>query len=160
MSQPRLVFVAVLATALGASRLAAADMSKGVLAAFKGELVVTKGDLPEGKTDKDSIAKIKAERLKEVTGEPKGDVTAWHFHYTAFLSKGGSSQLKLEFYTTDKAPKLAADNRLDGVDPKLTVLSGEITIDEDEGLSKGKAYLVKVVNDKDVVVASSPLLMK
>ncbi|HET7502139.1 MAG TPA: hypothetical protein VFK02_14075 [Kofleriaceae bacterium] len=135
-------------------------MSRNVIAAFKGDLVITKGELPEGKTDKDTIAKIKTERIKELTGEARDDVVYWHFHYTAFLSKPGSSLLKMEFYTADKDKKFVADNRLDGVDPKSTVLSGDISINEDEGLSKGKAYVIKLVNDKNVVVASTPLVMK
>ena len=144
--------------AVGWGGIASADMSRNVIAAFRGELVITKGELPEGKSEKDTIAKIKTERIKELTGEAKDDVVYWHFHYTAFLSKPGSSLLKMEFYTSDK--KFVADNRLDGVDPKSTVLSGDISINEDEGLSKGKAYTIKLVTDKDVVVASTSLVMK
>ena len=70
-------------------------MSRSVISAFKGQLVVSKGDLPEGKNDKDTISKIKGERLKEIKGEKNEDVTSWYFHYTAFLSKAGSSKLKL-----------------------------------------------------------------
>ena len=150
----------VIAAALGWGSVASAEVSKNVITAFKGDLVLTKGDLPEGKTEKDTIAKIKAERLKELTGEAKDDVVYWHFHYTAFLSKTGATQLKMEFYTNDKASKFVADNRLEGVDPKSMVLSGDISINEDEGLSKGKSYLIKLVTDKDVVVASAPLVMK
>jgi hypothetical protein len=148
-----------MAAAVGWGGAASAEVSRGVITAFKGELVITKGDLPEGKTDKDTIAKIKAERLKEISGEAKSTVTAWHFHYTAFLAKPGATQLRMEFHTNDKDKKFAADNRLEGVDPKITVLSGDISIDEDEGLSKGKAYIVKLVTDKNVVVASTPLVM-
>lgn len=148
----------VLASALGWGGVAAAEISNGVITAFKGELVVTKGDLPEGKNEKDTIAKIRAEKLKELTGEARDDVTFWHFHYTAFLSKTGSTTLKMEFYTPDK--KLAADTRLDGVDPKAGVQSGDISINEDEGLNKGRTYTVKLVNDKDTVVASTTLTMK
>ena len=151
---------ALVAFAVGWSGIASADLSTNVITAFKGELVITKGELPDGKTEKDTIAKIKTERLKELTGEAKGDVTAWHFHYTAFLAKTGATQLKMEFYTNDKDKKFVADNRLDGVDPKTPVLSGDISIDEDEGLSKGRPYLIKLVTDKDVVVASTPLMMK
>jgi len=161
MSSDRLMSAAVLvAAAIGWGGIASADMSRPVTAAFRGELVITKGDLPEGKNDKDTIARIKAERLKELTGEARDDVVYWHFHYTAFLSKGGASQLKMEFYTNDKDKKFVADNRLDGVDPKSLVLSGDISINEDEGLSKGRSYTIKLVNDKDVVVASTPLVMK
>ena len=161
MSAHRLMSAAVLvAAAVGWSGLASADMSRTVTSAFRGELVITKGELPEGKTDKDTIARIKTDRLKELTGEAREDVVYWHFHYTAFLTKAGSTLLKMEFYTNDKDKKFVADNRLDGVDPKTMVLSGDISINEDEGLSKGKSYIIKLVNDKDVVVASTPLVMK
>ena len=46
----------------------------------------------------------------------------------------------MEFYTNDKDKKFVADKRIDGVEPKTPVLSGEISIDEDEGLSKGRPY--------------------
>jgi len=161
MSSRRLLSAAiVVAGAIGCMGVASADVSKAVIAAFKGELVITKGDLPEGKTEKETIAKIKAERLKELTGDAKDDVVYWHFHYTAFLTKAGASQLKMEFYTNDKDKKFVADNHLEGVDPKSTVLSGDISINEDEGLSKGKSYVIKLVTDKDVVVSSGPLVMK
>ena len=161
MSSHRLLSIAiVVAGTVGCVGVASADVSKAVTAAFKGELVITKGDLPEGKTEKETIAKIKAERLKELTGDAKDDVVYWHFHYTAFLTKAGASQLKMEFYTNDKDKKFVADNRLEGVDPKSTVLSGDISISEDEGLSKGKPYIIKLVTEKDVVVSSSPLVMK
>jgi hypothetical protein len=157
----RLMSAAILvAAAVGWGGIASADMTRNVIAAFKGELVITKGELPEGKTEKDTIAKIKAERVKELIGDAHDNVTHWHFHYTAFLTKAGSTQLKMEFYIDDKGKKFVADNRLDGVDPKSTVLSGDISIDEDEGLTKGKAYIIKLVTDKDVVVASTPLVMK
>jgi hypothetical protein len=160
MSSHRLMSTAVLVAAAAWGGIAAADVSPAVIKAFRGDLVVTKGDLPEGKNEKDTIAKIKAERLKEITGDVRDDAVSWHFHYTAFLTKPGATQLKMEFYTTDKAKKFVADNRLDGVDPKSTVLSGDISISEDEGLTKGKAYLVKLVTDKNVQVASTSLVMK
>jgi hypothetical protein len=40
------------------------------------------------------------------------------------------------------------------------VLSGDISINEDEGLSKGKTYTIKLVTDKNAVVASTQLTMK
>ena len=90
--------------------------------------------MPEGKNDKETIAKIKAAKLSALDGEVRDEVAYWSFHYTAFLSKTGSSRLKLEFY---KGKQLAADKTLDGVDPKSSVLSGDISINEDEGLAKG-----------------------
>jgi hypothetical protein len=160
MSSRRWISTAVLVAAIGWGVVASADVSRNVIAAFKGELVITKGDLPEGKTDKETIAKIKGERLKELSGEAKSDITAWRFHYTAFLTRTGATRLKMEFYTNDKDKKFVADNRLDGVDPKTPVLSGDISIDENDGLSKGKPYIIKLVTEKDVVVASTPLVMQ
>ena len=155
----KLTFAAVLIAAFVAGpRTSEAEMTRNVISAFKGELIISKGDLPEGKNDKDTIAKIKSERLKELTGEAHEDVVSWHFHYTAFLTKTGSAQLTLEFYTPDK--KFVADNRLDGIDPKSSVLTGDISISEDEGLSKGKVYTLKLVQGKDTVVATTTLLMK
>jgi hypothetical protein len=157
----RWISTAVLVVAAaGWGSVASADVSRAVIAAFKGELVITKGELPEAKTDKETIAKIKGERIKELTGEARSEVMGWHFHYTAFLARTGATRLKMEFYTNDKDKKFVADKQLDGVDPKLAVLSGEISIDEDEGLSKGRPYQIKLVTDKDVVVASTPLVMK
>src|SRR3954453_16169399 len=128
MSSRRLMSAAVvIAAALSWSGAVSAEVARNVITAFKGDLVITKGELPEGKTEKDTIAKIKSERLKELTGEARGDVTYWHFHYTAFLSKPGSTQLKMEFWTADKDKKFVADNRLDGVDAKIPVLSGDIS---------------------------------
>ncbi len=149
--------VAAFALVLGASSAANAELSKTVTSAFKGQVVVTDGDLPSGKNDKDTIAKIKKSAKKEVTGAPKGDVTGWNFHYTAFLSKTGASKLKIEFL---KGKSLAADQQLDGVDPKSAILSGDISIDEDEGLAKGNTYTVQLVTGSGAVVSKTTLLMK
>lgn len=155
----RLMSATLLAAAATAalSGAAQADVSKPVIAAFKGQIVVTKGDLPAGKSDKDTVGKIKSERLKAVTGEKGEEVTHWEFHYTAFLTKVGATNLKMEFFRDGS--QLAADKQLDGIDPKSAVLSGDISIDEDEGLAKGKSYVVKLVTDKHVTVATTPLTM-
>ncbi len=140
------------------ARHAMADMSKPVIKAFKAQLIISKGELPEGKTDKDTIAKIKAEKLSSVEGEVNEDVAYWNFHYTAFLTKTGSSKLKMEFYRDGK--QFSADKQLGGIDPKSTVLSGDISINEDEGLARGKTYTIKLVTENDVTVSSTTLLMK
>ena len=153
-----LMSAAVLAVAIvSAAQPAYADMSRGVIAAFRGQLVVSKDELPEGKNDKDTIAKIKAVQVKDLTGTTNDEVTYWHFHYTAFLSKTGSTKLKLEFL---KDGKLAADQSLDGVDPKSSVLSGDISINEDEGLAKGKTYTVVLITEGNATVAKASVTMK
>lgn len=160
MSIRNLMSVAVLATAIvvGASaNVASADMSKAVIGAFRGKLIIAKGDLPEGKNDKDTISKIKAANLTTLEGEARDDVTYWHFSYGAFLSKTGASTLKMEFYN---GKQLSADKTLDGIDPKSGLLTGEISINEDEGLAKGKTYTIKLVTSSNAVVASTTLTMK
>ena len=157
MSSRRSMSAALVVAAVAWGGVADADMSRNVLAAFKGELVITKGDLPEGKTDKETIAKIKAERLKELSGEAKSDVTSWFFHYTAFLTRPGATELTMEFWN---GKKLAANKRINGIDPKITALSGDISIDEDEGLTKGTTYQVKLVTEKNAAVAQTQLVMK
>jgi hypothetical protein len=152
-----LMFTLLIAFVAGG--IASADISsRNVIATFKGQLVISKAELSEGKNEKDTIAKIKAEKLTELKGEVHNDVQQWNFYYTAFITKAGNSSLKMEFWRDGK--QYAADKRLDGIDPKSAVLTGSITIDEDEGLSKGKSYLIKLVGPGDSVVASTTLMMK
>lgn len=148
------VFAAVVVLAGG---VASADISKGVIAALRGQLIVTKGDLPEGKTEKETIGKIKAARLTELKGEPNGEVKMWTFNYAAFLNKTGASTLKLEFWRDGKS--YAADKNLSGVDPKSAVLTGEISIDEDENISPGHSYTLKLVAGS-TLLATTTLMMK
>ncbi len=159
MSSRRLMSAAALAVAVVAATSAPvfADFSKSVTGSFKGQIVISKDELPVGKNDKDTVAKIKKAQLKELTGAPTGeDVQGWNFHYTAFLSKAGAKTLKMEFLNGDK---LAADKQLDGIDPKSTVLSGDISINEDEGLAKGKTYSIRLMAGSSVV-AKTTLIMK
>jgi len=159
----RLMSAAILAMAIAApARIARADISSSnVISAFRGQLVISKDELPEGKNDRETIQKIKAVQLKELvgaaTGDGKEDVVSWHFHYTAFLTRTGAKSLKLEFMN---GKQLSADQRLSDVDPKNAVLSGDISIDEDQGLNKGRTYTVQLVTDNDQVVCSTQLTMK
>ncbi len=155
----RVMSAAVLAVAVvvATGHPASADMSKPVISAFRGQFVVTQDELPDGKNDKDTIAKIKKAQLKELTGTAQEDVTSWSFHYTAFLTKTGAKNLKMRFM---KGKQLSADKQLDGIDPKSTVLTGDININEDEGLAKGNTYTIELVNASDAVVAKTTLVMK
>lgn len=157
MQTHRVMSAAVLAAALMFGGTASADMSKKVIGAFRGQLVVSKAEIPEGKNDKETIAKIKAAKLAALTGEAQEDVQYWNFHYTAFLKKTGATKMKLEFYN---GKQLAADKTLDGIDPKSGVLIGDIAINEDEGLAKGKTYTIKLVTPNNATVASTTLIMK
>jgi hypothetical protein len=94
-----LMSAAVLAVAVvvATTQPVLADMSRPVISAFKGQLVISKNELPTGKNDKDTIAKIKKEQLKELSGQAGEDNMTWTFHYTAFLTKAGAKNLKMEF---------------------------------------------------------------
>lgn len=141
---------------LCAGGVANADLSRGVISNFRGQLVVSKDELPVSKNDKETISKIKAAQLKELPGTKNDDVVFWHFHYTAFLTKTGNAKLKLEFL---KDGKLSADQQLDGIDAKSAVLTGDISINEDEGLAAGKTYTVQLLGPGDSVVAKTTLTM-
>jgi len=144
------------AALLCAGGVANADLSRNVISNFRGQLVISKDELPEGKNDKETISKIKTAQLKELAGTKNDDVVFWHFHYTAFLTKTGNAKLKLEFI---KDGKLSADQQLDGIDTKSSVLSGDISINEDEGLAAGKTYTVQLLGPGDSVVAKTTLTM-
>lgn len=157
---------AAVAALLCVSAPASADLSRGVITAFRGQLIVSKDELPDGKggadgndakADKEAIAKIKGVHLKELTGTKNEDLTYWHFHYTAFLTKTGNSALKLEFL---KNGKLAANQSLNGIDTKSPVLSGDVSINEDEGIAKGNTYTVQLLTANNAVVAKTTLTMK
>lgn len=159
MSSRRMMSAAALAVAvLAATSVPAfADFSKSVTGSFRGQVVISKDELPTGKNDKDTVAKIKKAQLKEVTGKPNSeDVQGWTFHYTAFLSKTGAKALKMQFL---KGSQLSADQSLADIDPKSAVLSGDISINEDEGLAKGSTYTVQLVSGS-TVVAKTTLTMK
>ena len=100
--------------------------------------------------------------LTALKGEQNGnDVQEWFFNYTAFMKQGGATSLKLEFY--NEAGQYVADQTLTDVDPRMTVLEGDITINEDDGLAKGKKYTLKLtgtLKGKEVIFAKSgPVLM-
>jgi len=160
MTRTLLALPLALALVFGATAAPAqADMSKKVIAAFKGKIIVSNSPLESQGDDKATIAKIKKDTLTSVVGAPGGDdVYAWSFVYTAFLSKAsGTTTLTLEFYD---GTKYVADQKLTGVDPKMTVLEGDVGITEDDGLTKGKKYTVKLVKGENTVLASTTLEMK
>lgn len=140
---------------------AQADLSPKVIKALKGQLIVSDGPVEPGASDKDTVAAYKAARKKEIKGEPNADdVQMWSFHYTAFLKKKGFTSLTLQFLVDGK---LAGDRRLQGVDPSLTVLEGDISITEDDGPARGKKYTLKLVGEskgKDVLLATTTLTME
>lgn len=167
MSSTRRLFVlgslaGAIALGLGAAP-ASADLKPKVISALKGQLLVTVGPLEAVGNEKETVAHFKKIALTKLKGEANAnDVQEWFFNYTAFLSKPGATSLKLEFY--NEGGDYVADQTLTGVDPKMTVLEGDITINEDDGLAKGKKYTLKLTGQlkgKEFVFAKSgPILME
>lgn len=153
-----LVAAAVLGTG---ARAADADLSRKVIGAFKGKVLLSIGKLESQGDDKSTIAAFKKHNLTTLKGEQNtNDVQEWFFNYTAFMKQGGATSLKLEFYNEDG--QYVADQTLTDVDPKMTVLEGDITINEDDGLAKGKKYVIKLggtVKGKDIVFAQTAAVL-
>jgi hypothetical protein len=156
-----LMFPLAIALTLAVSaRPASADFSRKVIAAFKGKLLITNAPLEMQGDDKTTIAAFKKASLTEVKGQIGGDdVFTWNFVYTAFLKTTGATSLKLEFYD---GKNYSADKSLTGVDPKMTVLEGDIDITEDDNITKGKTYTIKLtgkLKGKEVVFATGQIKM-
>jgi hypothetical protein len=139
---------------------AEAAFSDGVVAAFKGKILISGAAVAEAKSDKETIAKLKAAQLSELAGKAGDDGESWTFHYTAFLKKTGNVALKLQFVSAEVDGRLATETAISIPDVELPVLSGELTIGESRGLTRGKAYLLKLVNDKGEVVAKTSATFK
>jgi hypothetical protein len=140
-----------------------ADVSKKVQAAFKGKLLITDAPLPESLgDDKETIAAYNKAVLKEVKGEPGDEAISWRFNFTAFLTKApGKSDLSLDFYNAEK--EYVANKRLTGIDGSLTVLTGEISFDENDNVNPKQTYTLKLtgqVKGKEVVFATATLTTK
>ena len=166
LTSRRLFFALPLAVALAigflslAAAPAQADMSKKVIAAFKGKLLVTQSPLEMQGDDKTTIAAFKKLAVTEVKSTiGADDVPTWVFVYNAFLKTTGATSLKLEFYD---GTNYSADKSLTGVDPKMTVLQGDIEITEDDNITKGKTYTLKLtgrVRGKEIVFATGQIKM-
>jgi hypothetical protein len=158
---PRLSGRAALLVALvAASAPAQAALSDAVIAAFRGKVVLSRAAVAAGPTDKDTIAKLKAAQLTEIVGTPTDDGQSWTFHYTAFLKKAGNVALKLQFVSGEQDRRFATETAIPIPDVDSPVLSGELTVGESRGLSRGKAYQLKLVNDKGEVLAKTSAIFK
>ena len=158
----RMMSAAVLAATLAVSAQPVfADVSRSVISAFRGQLVITKDELPEGKNDKDTIAKIKAAQLKSIEGTPKGDVTGWNFHYTAFLTKAGATTLKVNFLNGKQlsADLAKADGTVDEAERTAAYekLNEQIMMEYLPGLAISHSPPALVVGPKVEGVVPSPL---
>lgn len=157
-----LLALALVLTAMGTAH---ADVSKKVQKTFRGDILITQGPLPEvvGE-DAEVIGAYKKARARSLKHTENEGVAEWSFDYTAFLKKAPKvSSLSVDFYTADKDKLYVANKGLMGVDPNGTILSGTLTINEDDGLNRGRTYLVKItgkVKGRDVTFAETKITMK
>jgi hypothetical protein len=148
--------VLVLATGV----VAEAKLSDAVLAAFRGKIVLSRGPVAEGASDADTIAKLQAAQLRELTGTSTDDGLSWRFHYAAFLKKVGNLGLKLQFVSGEKDRRFATASAIPVLDPQSGVVQGDLSVGESQGLERGKAYVIQLVNDKGELVAKTSAIFK
>jgi hypothetical protein len=159
------MIVAAGALLIAGAGISQADISQKVQKTFRGQVLITTDQLPvQMSTDKETIALYKKANAKYLTHSDVDGVATWSFHYTAFFKKKcGTDRLSFDFYTDDKEKLYVANKGLMGVDPSTTVLSGALTINEDEGLNPGRKYIVEVTGEirgKEVVFATAKLKFK
>ncbi len=151
-------FVVVLA--FFAAAAPAAELSDSVVAAFRGKLVLSRAAVARGASDKETIAKLKAAQLTELAGVAADGGQTWRFHYTAFLKKTGNVALNVRFVSGEKDGRLVAETPIPIPDVDSPVLEGNLSISESQGLTRGKAYLLLLVNDNGETVAKTSAIFK
>jgi hypothetical protein len=147
------------------SPAARADVSEAVQKKFKGQILISAEPLPDSVADEAEQIRQLKKAHSGVIASSKGDsVPVWRFRFIAFMTrKPGATQVALDFYTDDKKKQFVAQERLAGIDPKLTLLQGEAELSEDDGLTADRSYVVKLtaeIKGKEVVLATTKLRTK
>ena len=140
--------------------LARAQLSDVVVAAFRGKIVLTRAAVTPGASDKETVAKLRAAQLAEIAGASTDDGELWRFHYTAFLKKAGNVALKVRFISGEQDRRAVTETAIPIPDVDSAVLSGDLSISERQGLERGKAYVLQLVNDKGEIVAKTSAIFK
>jgi len=162
--------LSVLASAFAAAAVvlaassANADIDKKALKQLRGTILVSADELPPIDGAGVTVQSLKKAHQTTQKSVMSGDIATWKFYFVAFLKKKpGVTQLSFDFYTTDKRKLFVANKRLTGIDRSLTLLSSMIEITEDDGLTRGKTYTVKLTATKgkrEVVLATTKLSMQ
>jgi hypothetical protein len=140
--------------------VAAAQLSEGVVAAFRGKIVLTRAAVAPGVNDKETIAKLRAATLAELAGASTDDGLVWRFHYAAFLKKAGNVSLKLRYISGEQDRRTVTEAAIPIPDVDSAVLAGDLSVSERQGLERGKAYVLQLVNDKGDIVAKTSVILK
>jgi hypothetical protein len=150
----------VIVLVLLAAAVAAAQLSEGVVAAFRGKIVLTRAAVAPGASDKETITKLRAAQLAEIAGTSTDDGQIWRFHYTAFLKKAGNVALKVRYISGEQDRRAVTETAIPIPDVDSAVLTGDLSISERQGLERGKAYVLQLVNDKGEIVAKTSAILK
>lgn len=158
-------FAALLGALVLSTGLARADVGKKTQKALSGTILLTEKVLPTDMADNAATVKAyKGMAKKSFTHTVDDGVPTWRFHYMAFLKASPkTTSLSFDFYTDDKEKLYVADKRFTGIDPKLRILSGFMTISEDDNVAKGRSYVVKLtgkVRGKERVFATTKVSFK
>lgn len=152
-------FAAVLLVAAGAR----ADIPKKIQKKFRGQILITDAPLPEEVSAKDGVKIYKKLAKTSLKGEDLDGVMSWTFFYTAFLKKAPKTgDLTLDFHTADKEKLYVANKRLQ-INGNVTIISGKITITEDDGPNRNRTYhliLRAKKGNKEIEVAKTKLKLE
>ncbi len=137
---------------VAAAGLAHAELTKKVSQKYRGQILVTDNALNFTVLGDSSqtIKTCEKNKLKVVKHEEVGGTPTWTFYYTAFLNaKPRVGTLTMEFYydMPGEGLELRADKTMVGIDRSLKILQGRISISEDDNVSAGKTYVVKLVDN-------------
>ena len=173
MANSRKVMVGGLVAA-GVAAMLVGSINAGMIAPsvgrkFKGRLIVTATALSTaGQNNATAKKTIQTANLTELKPTRKEDgVSYYAFHWTAFMrKKPRTTTLSLEFYKKQgkKFVKgMSASKGLTGIDPGITILRGHTEISEDDGVTTGKTYKIKLVatiGNTDHILASTVITFK
>ncbi len=143
-----------------------ADVPEAVQKSFDGRILITDQPLPKrGGSESRIISSFERAHIAELSGtESDEGIAAWEFYFTAFLKRAPkNSALSLDFYTDDADRLFVAQKRFLGVDPVLRIVASHVNIDENDGLLRGRSYLVKLTTTRkgrDITLAQTKLTTK
>ena len=155
------VFVTIVATAS-----AQAGKPKSVLEAFSGQVLISTSPLrPAGETQEEIIEAFREHSLPAVSAtDASAEELSWSFYFTAFLDKASKlTELSLDVYAADGDKRYITSKRMMGIDPKIRILAGDMSLSEEDGVKRGGKYrlvLTGQVGNREVTFASATLTLR
>ena len=155
------VFVTIVATAS-----AQAGKPKSVLEAFSGQVLISTAPLkPAGETQEEIVEAFRKDSVQAVSPiDASAEELSWSFQFTAFLDKAPKlTELSLDVYAADGDKRYITSKRMMGVDPKIRILAGDMSINAEDGVKRGGKYrlvLTGQVGNREVTFASATLTLR